>query len=357
MTRRASILLALLAILFVAGHVATVADDSVPSLPLRGSNIFSGNIFSGNIFSSDIFSIDADDDCRPGLYGLKETMFWGRTVGSGRVAVIRVTDEATAAPAAPVLAMSDLAMNFQPGMRVATGWRQSAQRAFEVSYFGIFNWHATATASGNNNLALPGDLGLASQNFFAADEMRLSYRSQLNNAEANVIGTDVDVSLLGGFRYLSLYEKLHIRSTDLDSGTSDYHVRTTNNLFGGQLGMRFRRSYGRFAWDATGKAGLFGNSAGQWQFVSDSLPGSFLRDRQAASAAQVAFVSDINVSAYYRLFSFLTLRAGYNLLWVDGVALAPGQLDFTNTPISGSSLRSGDGFFAHGVSAGGLADW
>jgi Putative beta barrel porin-7 (BBP7) len=317
-----------------------------PSLPILEGSVFSdpGEVFDGN-------------DCGPGLYGLKETMFWGRTVGSGRVAVIRVTDEATAAPGTPVFAMNDLAMNFQPGMRIVAGWRQDSQRAFEVSYFGIFNWHDSATVSGNNNLALPGDLGLASQNCFAADEMKLVYRSQLNNAEANVIGTSGDFSLLGGFRYLSLYEKFNIRSTDLDSGTSNYHIRTTNNLFGGQLGTRYRRSHGRLGWDATGKAGLFGNNAGEWQFVTDSVPGAFLRDRRTTSGAQVAFVGDINVSAYYRLFSFFTLRAGYNVLWVDGVALAPGQLDFTNTATSGSDLRSGDGFFAQGVSAGGLADW
>src|SRR5262245_2582347 len=284
-------------------------------------------------------------------------MFRGRTFGSGRTAVIRVTDEANAAPGAPVFAMSDLAMNFQPGMRIVTGWRQDSQRAFEVSYFGIFNWHDSATVQGNNNVALPSDFGLASQDFFAADEMRISYRSQLNNAEANVIGTDGNFSLLGGFRYLSLYEKLNIRSIDLDTGTGDYRIRTTNNLFGGQLGARFRRSYGRLGWDATGKAGLFGNNASEWQFVTDSPPSTFLRDRRTASGAQVAFVSDINISATYRLFSFFTLRAGYNLLWVDGVAVAPGQLDFTNTAASGSDLRSGDGFFAHGVSAGGLADW
>jgi hypothetical protein len=327
-------------------RAASAVDGEFPALPF----------LDGGAISDDAAAY-ANDASGPGLYGLKETMFWGRTIGSGRIAVIRVTDEATAAPGAPVFAMSDLAMNFQPGMRILVGWRQDAQRAFEISYFGIFNWHDSASLRGNNNLALPGDLGLASQNFFAADEMRVSYRSQLHNAEANLVHTEGPVSLLGGFRYLSLYEKLKIRATDLDSGTSEYHIRTTNNLFGGHLGARYGRAYGRFAWDATGKAGLFGNSAGQWQFVTDSPPGTFLRDRQIASDAQVAFVSDINVSAYYRLFSFLTLRAGYNLLWVDGVALAPGQLDFTNTPTSGNDLRSGDGFFAHGVSAGALADW
>jgi len=344
MNRRARMLparLALLASWLAMCAIASAADDFYPSFTL---------------FGKDIFDV-SEENCGPGLYGLKETMFWGRTVGSGRVAVIRVNDEATAAPGAPVFAMSDLAMNFQPGMRIVTGWRQDSQRAFEVSYFGIFNWHDSAVVQGNNNLALPGDLGLASQDFFADDEMRLSYRSQLNNAEANIIGTDGNFSLIGGFRYLSLYEKFNIRSTDLDSGTGDYRIRTTNNLFGGQLGARFGRSYGRLGWDATGKAGLFGNSASEWQFVTDSVPGSFLRHRRTAAGAQLAFVGDINVSVTYRLFSFFTLRAGYNLLWVDGVALAPGQLDFTNTAASGTVLRSGDGFFAHGVSAGGLADW
>jgi hypothetical protein len=348
MNRRAWTLLARLlliaSLLLPIIQLAAFGGD-FPSLPFLDGSIFSD---PGDVF---------DNDYGPGLYGLKETMFWGRTVGSGRTALIRVTDEATAAPSTPAFAMSKLAMNFQPGMRIVAGWRQDAQRAFEVSYFAIFNWHDSATFHGNNNLALPGDLGLASQDFFAADEMHLTYRSQLNNAEANMIGTDGPFSLLGGFRYLSLYEKLNIRATDLDTGSGDYRIRTTNNLFGGQLGARFCRSYGRIGWDATGKAGLFGNSANEWQFVTDAVPGSFLRDRRSASGAQVAFVSDINVSVYYRLFSFLTLRAGYNLLWVDGVALAPGQLDFTNTAVSGSNLRSGDGFFAHGASAGGLADW
>jgi hypothetical protein len=352
MKRRASRSLArllLLASVFLpAIDRAITAADDFASPPALGS---------GSVLPSPTSIWEGDDGPGPGIYGVKETMFWGRTVGSGRVAVIRVTDEATAAPGTPLLAMSDLAMNFQPGMRIVAGWRQDAQRAFEVSYFGIFNWHDSAIVQGNNNLALPGALGLASQDFFAADQMRLSYRSQLNNAEANVIGTDGPFSLLGGFRYLSLYEKLNIRSTDFDCGTSDYHIRTTNNLFGGQLGASFRRSYGRFAWDATAKAGLLGNTASQWQFVTDFPPGTFLRDRRTATGAQLAFVSDFNVSIYYRLFSFLTLRAGYNLLWVDGVALAPGQLDFSNTAKSGSDLRSGDGFFAHGISAGVLADW
>src|SRR5689334_6373477 len=73
----------------------------------------SGSFLSGGMLPSPTSIWEEDEDPGPGLYGLKETMFWGRTVGSGRVAVIRVTDEATAAPGSPVLAVSDLNMNFQ----------------------------------------------------------------------------------------------------------------------------------------------------------------------------------------------------------------------------------------------------
>src|SRR4029079_3043269 len=182
--RRLLARLVLLAGLCAGGGIASAADG-FPSFSL---------------FGRDIFDVSGED-CPPGPYGLKETMFWGRTIGFNRLAVIRVTDEATAAPAAPVLSTGDLTMNFQPGMRILAGWRANSQWAFDVSYFGIINWHDAATATGNNNLALPGDLGLASEHCLAADEMTLSYRSQLNNAEANVIRASGDFSLLGGFRY------------------------------------------------------------------------------------------------------------------------------------------------------------
>ena len=207
----------------------------------------------------------------------------------------------------------------------------------------------------------------------AADQITLHYRSQLNNAEFNLVRTEGDLSLLGGFRYLSLNEDFNIRSTDLDTGTSKYHVHTTNNLFGGQLGTRFRRSYGELGWDATGKAGIFGNADSQSQSVTDFPPGFFLRDRRASSGGQVAFVGDINLSATYQLSDFWALRAGYNLLWWSDV-LRPGsvvspvlsrqQVPIDPTfggPLNGPTrpvtmFRSSD-FLAQGLTVGVVLDW
>ena len=125
----------------------------------------------------------------------------------------------------------------------------------------------------------------------------------------------------------------------------------------GQTGARIRQAWSNFGWDATAKAGIFGNAASQSQLVTDFPPGFVLRNTQSASHGQVAFVTDINLSAFYQLNSIWSLRGGYNLLWVQGVAIAPNQLDFTDTASSGSVLHSTGGFFAHGVSAGVQANW
>ena len=54
----------------------------------------------------------------------------------------------------------------------------------------------------------------------------------------------------------------------------------------------------------------------------------------------------------YELNKRVSVRAGYNLLWIEGVALAPDQLDFTFTSTSGTALNDGGGVFLHGVSVG-----
>jgi hypothetical protein len=51
------------------------------------------------------------------------------------------------------------------------------------------------------------------------------------------------------------------------------------------------------------------------------------------------------------------LRAGYNLIWIAGAALAPDQLDFSGVLPAGNQLRSDASVFLHGVSGGLEARW
>ncbi|MCE9526345.1 MAG: BBP7 family outer membrane beta-barrel protein [Planctomycetales bacterium] len=163
-----------------------------------------------------------------------------------------------------------------------------------------------------------------------------------------------------GFRYLNLNQKLNIATQRTVAGAvenGNYNIRTNNNLYGAQLGARLRRTSGRFGWDATGFAGIFGNAAQQTQSVTD-FPNFPLRPAVSNSTGGVAFVGGGNLSGLYSLSNAWNLRAGYTVLWIEGVALAPNQLDynFAASP-SGNQLHNGGGMFLHGVSVGVDGRW
>jgi len=84
----------------------------------------------------------------------------------------------------------------------------------------------------------------------------------------------LSVKLGVGAAAIDLGEGLDIAVRKTVSGAveeGDYDIHSTNNLVGAQLGARWRRTWGRFGWEATGKAGVFGNEARQTQTVDDFL--------------------------------------------------------------------------------------
>ena len=85
------------------------------------------------------------------------------------------------------------------------------------------------------------------------------------------------------------------------------------------------------------------------------LPG---RAPTSGSKSGVAFVGQGNVSGLYALTNIWNLRAGYNVIWVEGLALAPDQLnfDFANAG-AGTQLNNNGGIFLHGVNVGLEARW
>jgi len=82
-----------------------------------------------------------------------------------------------------------------------------------------------------------------------------------------------------------------------------------------------------------------------------------LRGRVTDRAGEVAMVADLNISAIYKLNCTWAIRAGYNLMWIEGIATAPDQLDFTDTAQSGTVIQTKGGEFFHGVNLGLEARW
>ncbi len=252
------------------------------------------------------------------------------------------------ANSAQALDAADFEFGFRTGYDLSLARRTADGEGLELRYFAVDHWHATAsepTTSGQllrMNSAVP---------VFTTSGTSIEggYASALRSSELNrrVAWTDC-WNLLGGFRYLELDEHL---STHLVNSPVplDLEVNSRNRLYGLQLGADsvLWNAGGPLTWQVVGKAGVFHNAQAQASSYSTglvTLPSNGGDDH-------VAFVGEFGVTGEYVLTDCLSLRGGYRLLWVDGVALAADQVlanDFT----AGQGLDSNGDVFYHGAFGG-----
>jgi hypothetical protein len=255
----------------------------------------------------------------------------------------------------PLLFQQELNFDWAIGPSVLIGRRFSELWSGEASYFGTHEFHASRSVVGINDLDLPGAITTIADDFNNANEMTFTYDSTLHNAELNLVRDFPWLAVLGGFRYLRWDEEFNIHALDQDGDASDYLVETTNNLYGGQLGLRFTNGGPRFGWELTGKAGIFANDATQTQLLRDDDNAIVVRNASSRTT-ETAYVGDLNGSLYYHLTRFIRVRGGYNVLWIDGLALAPDQLDFT-AATTAQAVRGDGQVFLHGANFGLEAVW
>jgi len=284
---------------------------------------------------------------------------------------------------------SDLDFDFEPAFRGLVGFRLHGGWALEAGYLGLCD--ATSRAflvppDGNTILTFPDELG--ANVFPNMDRIWIDYSSEIHSGELNLVCCTGCCATCGGkggadpkqpaccntwcktfewfvgFRYLNVAERLRIDAQrDLEQtgggiGTESgyYDLRARNNLFGPQIGARLRRWDNRLGWEATGKVGIFYNDAQQYQEIIDYDDFVF-RERIGDSGSAVAYMGEFNVTGLFRLNDVWNLRAGYNVMWIGGLALAPDQLDFSADIEAGQQLDRTGGVFLHGVNLGIEARW
>lgn len=274
-----------------------------------------------------------------------EAMVLQRTRGGGD----RVIVESDAG--APLLTTGSFSFDLEPGASVLLGHRLDSVSAWEMLYFGAQQWNQTQSIASLNNLDLPDPLGGLADDFNNADIFGVTYQSHLNNAELNYLRDAEGVSWLIGFRYLNWEESLRLSATDNDSDVSAYQLGTSNNLLGVQIGGRAMHRGCRWDWELTGKAGIFGNEVVQNQSLFDNDSTTVLRNVSVKTSG-AAFIGDVNLSAHCRLNDMWSLRAGYSLIGITNLALAPNQLDFSNGPSSGRGVDRNGSILLHGLNVG-----
>ena len=292
------------------------------------------------------------------------------------------TSNATLAEAAgtPVLTTRSTNPGTAPGIRLFGSRLRKNGIGWEFGYTGVFGMFGERSVQTPPTLQIPGDLGDGVTGWKDLDAVRSTYTSSLNMCEVNLYTSETTVKggpqspfpwhrihdpfthefqWLGGLRWAGFHDIASLQPNGSTSGPGAYTITTSSQMFGPQFGFKTKRRWHKWALEGWAKATLAGTF-----LDSDSAPittasgGAFqYRSQTSARDVGVGFVGDINYSLVRRLNHRWSLRAGYNLIWLSGVALAPNQFDFTFTTTSGTQLVDGGSVFLHGANLGLEACW
>ena len=227
------------------------------------------------------------------------------------------------------------------GPRVAGIYHWSPELAGEINYLGIHGWNSEIEHTGS--ISYNGPLAFGVGNTRGGWQ----YGSRIDSVETNLRWSPGNSwTWIGGFRYVEWSETLQGKMSP-PFNVYDYTSHTSNQLYGGQLGLDWS------AWDAGGplrlnlitKAGAFSNRASAARNGESVLVGS-------TTDSQTSFVGEVAAVARWSLSDTWSLRGGYQLMWLSGIAVAPDQLSvFLNPPdMSG-------GVLLHGATVGIEAQW
>ncbi|HWA98837.1 MAG TPA: BBP7 family outer membrane beta-barrel protein [Pirellulales bacterium] len=223
-------------------------------------------------------------------------------------------------------------------------------RSIEVRYFGIYGFNSTfgsAVAPAGTSIQYIVPLG----NIVFPEIVSASFSSQLQSFELNTWRpTTRFMYPFAGFRYLDLTERLtttHNIGPGLNNAVNT--VSAFNTLFGGQLGvdgLLYQRR--RLTLSGVAKGGVYGVSASNSAVLTQALGPTF---QSAANQGNAAFVAEMGWTAQYQLNRRWSLRGTYELLWLDGVALATDQVAASN-PAFGAATVTTNTVFYHGMFLG-----
>jgi hypothetical protein len=145
--------------------------------------------------------------------------------------------------------------------------------------------------------------------------------------------------VVGGFRYISLTERFQMLATDDGVGDLNdltnlgtYNLRARNHIFGGELGVAVSLPvFEGFVVHLQGTGGAAANRISVQHNVFDPQDARMTRN-ETNSATRFSFVGAASASATYRITNWLTVFAGYEMLYVTGLALSQREFNLDSTP-------------------------
>ena len=282
---------------------------------------------------------------------------------------------------------------YEPGMRITVGRHlgrdnRNRDHSWELSYLGLTNWETAAAVTIDRNIFpdaflffAPNPSGnLTAFNFALSHSY--AYTSDLNSFELNGklrfrLGRDRLIlnpegewqrecnpgwtpSFFGGVRVINVDENFAFVSLGTNANGNSapeqenarYEIKTNNDLVGLQIGAELIEQHCNWSFGVRTKLGGLVNFGGQQSFLqitSVQNPIEFPEFREA-SDTQLSFLAELGIVASYHFKPNVALRASYDFMFLQGLALAPQQIqmNFAAPP----QLNSGNHIFYDGASVG-----
>ncbi len=247
----------------------------------------------------------------------------------------------------------------------------------EAAYLGMQSWDDSIAVRDTSPNVLGGTGNLSSLigefngslpgidfNNFAS----LNVSSHLQSIELNyrrrigLICGPLETSMLFGARYLNVRELLDfITVADAPVATTNaLNVRATNHLLGLQAGgLAAYRVSDKMWLESDVKIGLYQNSASQTTLYQVTTPAGLTSFPSSAHRGSVAVVGDFDFTAHARLTRNLSMHLGYQLLAVDGLALARDnvQENLALLTLGPAVVRDNGLVLYHGPHIGAVVSW
>lgn len=211
-----------------------------------------------------------------------------------------------------VLTTSDIQMTTEAGFRFQWTCESECLTDFQFAYMGSHSFYRSATVGGTDVRGILFN-GTSSD---PATSVSTTYKSDLDSIELNLRTRQWRrIAPIVGLRGLQLEDLI-----EHTNAIGQISAMTDNELYGVHFGFEaVAFQYGPWSLESTVKAGVFYNNL-DVMMGSDNI--NFTQWFH-----ETAFMGDLNVSLRYQWCPRISVRVGYQALWLDGVALIPDQFD------------------------------
>lgn len=281
-------------------------------------------------------------------------LFWDRVDPDNRPLL-------TLPPGTVRLDAGDFNYDYETGYELSLSRRFGSCWDLEARYLSIDDWRDSRA------IALDGGIGTILTTpptpFIGFGAGVATATSELESFELTPWYQATDQIRLGaGFRWLRFDDSLALAFIPDAGASSLVDIGARNDLYGFQLGADVLLiNAGRFSLESMGKIGIYGNHSRHAVVVADPVGDPDATVGIGDREDDIAWVGEAGITAGYAINCRWTARVGYQLLWIDGLALAPEQLSSTTAlggidPARTTTNTDGD-VLLHGLTVGLQVRW